>query len=407
MKDKDKTKKQLINELEETRQRVAVLGALQFERKQAEEELRKSEERYRDLFENANDLIQSVTPAGHFLYVNKAWREKLGYSEEEVATLTIWDVIHPDSLPHCRKVFQEVASGGTVENVEAVFVAKGGNLITVEGNANSRFMEGKALATRGIFRDITQRRQTEKKIEELHGREKELRQALENEIVRRDEFNRAVVHELKTPLVPMLAASELLTDKINEEQRLALVRSIQRSASTISSRIDRLLDVTRGELGMLALSKDDVDLVKLLNQVVEDLSPLASNRGLSFVLDVPSSLTPVWADSGRLEQVLQNFLSNAFKFTPQGGKVTLRANEKDGALVVEVQDTGLGIAKENWENVFEAYYRLESGKQHSTGLGLGLALCKIIVEAHGGKVWAESEEGGGSTFSFSIPLSRS
>jgi len=131
------------------------------ERKRTEEALRRSEERFRDLFENANDLIQSVTADGHFRYVNKRWREILGYSEEEVANLLLWDIIHPDSIPHCREVFQKVMSGKTVKNIEVVFVAKDGKLVPVEGNVNCRFEEGKPVATRGIFRDITERKQAE------------------------------------------------------------------------------------------------------------------------------------------------------------------------------------------------------------------------------------------------------
>ena len=136
------------------------------ERKQLEEALRESEERYRDLSENANDLIQSVTPDGRFLYVNKTWREVLGYSEEEVADLTLWDIIHPDSIPRCKEVFQKVFSGETVSNVEAVFAAKDGKLVTVEGNINCRYEEGKAVASRGIFRDITERKRAEEALRE-------------------------------------------------------------------------------------------------------------------------------------------------------------------------------------------------------------------------------------------------
>jgi len=134
------------------------------ERKQAEEELREAEERYRDLFESANDLIQSVTPDGHFLYVNKAWREALGYSEQEVANLELWDIIHPDSISHCREVFQKIMSNKTVSGIEAIFVTKDGKSITVEGNANCRFEEGKPVATRGIFRDITERKRVEEEL---------------------------------------------------------------------------------------------------------------------------------------------------------------------------------------------------------------------------------------------------
>ncbi|MEE9400115.1 MAG: PAS domain S-box protein, partial [Dehalococcoidales bacterium] len=126
MKDQEKTKEQLITELDKIHQRVAKLEVADTKGKGAEEALRESERRFRDLFENANDLIQSVAPDGHFLYVNKAWRKILGYSEKEVSNLTIWDIIHPDSISHCKEVFQRVMSGETVGNVEAVFVAKDG-----------------------------------------------------------------------------------------------------------------------------------------------------------------------------------------------------------------------------------------------------------------------------------------
>ena len=140
------------------------------ERKRAEKALRESEERFRDLFENANDLIQTVAPDGHFLYVNKTWWQVLGYSEEEVARLTLWDIIHPDFIPHCREIFQKVISGETVNNIEAVFVAKDGKLVPVEGNANCRFEGGKPVATRGIFRDVTERKRLEEALRESEER---------------------------------------------------------------------------------------------------------------------------------------------------------------------------------------------------------------------------------------------
>ncbi len=134
-------------------------------RKRVEAALHESEERFRDLFDNANDLIQSVTPDGRFQYVNGAWLERLGYSRSEIDGLTLWDVVHPDSREHCKAVFQAVLCGQAVGRVETAFVAKGGERIPVEGNLNCRFRDGQPVATRGIFRDVTERKRFEEKLE--------------------------------------------------------------------------------------------------------------------------------------------------------------------------------------------------------------------------------------------------
>jgi PAS domain S-box-containing protein len=134
------------------------------ERKRMEEALRESEERYRDLFENASDLIQSVAPDGHFIYVNRSWREKLGYREEDIKNLVFWDIIHPDSMSHCVETFQKVMAGETIDDIEAIFVTKDEKPLNIEGSVNSRSKGGKIVATRAIFRDITERKRMEEEI---------------------------------------------------------------------------------------------------------------------------------------------------------------------------------------------------------------------------------------------------
>ncbi|OYD97388.1 adenylate/guanylate cyclase [Nostoc sp. 'Peltigera membranacea cyanobiont' 210A] len=126
-------------------------------RKQAEDALVESEERYRDLFENANDLIQCVNPSGRFLYVNRAWRETLGYSEAEIANMSVFDIIHPEFKQHCLQRFYRVLSGENLGQVTAIFVTKDGQTIFLEGNINCKFVEGHPVAIRGIFRNVTQR----------------------------------------------------------------------------------------------------------------------------------------------------------------------------------------------------------------------------------------------------------
>lgn len=147
----------------------AILGVITdiTERKKAEEALKEAENTYRDLLDNTNDLIQSVKPDGHFRYVNKAWRNTLGYSEEELSNLTIFDIVHPDYLEHCQSVFQKLMSGKRVHRVEAAFVSKSGKVIFVEGNVNVKLADGKPIYTRGIFRDITKSKNLEEHVYRL------------------------------------------------------------------------------------------------------------------------------------------------------------------------------------------------------------------------------------------------
>ena len=134
------------------------------EHKRTEAALRESEERYRDLFENANDFIQSVAPDGRFVYVNRAWQETLGYSAEDLSRLTIFDVIAPEDRQHCQELFRQVLSGEKLDRLEVTFLAKDGRRITVEGRVSCRFVDGKPISTRGIFRDITEHKQAQEEM---------------------------------------------------------------------------------------------------------------------------------------------------------------------------------------------------------------------------------------------------
>lgn len=132
-----------------------------------EDNLLVGDETYRDLLDNISDLIQSVAPDGSFIYVNRAWQEALGYRTEELAGLSMFDIIHPDSKAHCLEMFQRVLAGETLRRVEAKFITRPGQIIIVEGANNCRFVEGKPVATRSIFRDITERKKAEEEREKL------------------------------------------------------------------------------------------------------------------------------------------------------------------------------------------------------------------------------------------------
>ncbi|MFC1976774.1 CHASE4 domain-containing protein [Chloroflexota bacterium] len=246
--------------------------------------------------------------------------------------------------------------------------------------------------------------ESETELQGLYQNEKGLRQEVEEELQKRTEFTRALVHELKTPITPVLAATELLLEEIKDERLIRLAQSIGRGASNLNQRIDELLDLARGETDMLELTLDSVDPIPLLREIGYEMIPVALSNGQSLTIELPPSIPAVWADRGRLRQVVLNLLNNAFKFTPEGGSIILKAKEDGANLVVEVKDTGRGISKEDEQRLFDPYYRIESDRERLSGLGLGLALAKRFVELHGGRIWAEGEQAQGSTFGFSLPL---
>ncbi|MCX6000565.1 MAG: HAMP domain-containing sensor histidine kinase, partial [Chloroflexi bacterium] len=219
---------------------------------------------------------------------------------------------------------------------------------------------------------------------------------------KRVEFLRVVVHELKTPVTSMMASTELLTLELTGPL-LSAAQVAHRSAEGMNRRIDELLDLARGELGMLKLKRGPVMPLRLLQEMYVQMAPVIRGRGQTFILDVPVSLTEVQADEDRLRQVLSNLLNNASKFTGEGQRVTLRARESEAELVIEVEDTGPGMDEMDQVRLFQAYDRLLGDREPLSGLGLGLGLSKTLVELHGGRMWVESKKGEGSTLGFSIP----
>jgi len=249
----------------------------------------------------------------------------------------------------------------------------------------------------------SERIRAQKKLKEAYEKEARLRQDLQAEMERRVEFTRALVHELKTPLTPMLSSSELLVEELREEPYSSLAKNINRGAMHLNERIDELLDLARGELGMLKLKIKQVEPLPLLQNIAEDMASLVANHKQSLHLELPSSLPPVRADENRLRQVVLNLLSNASKFTPEGGSITLRARAEQSRLTIEVENTGSSISQEDQQLIFEPYYSARTGRIQTDGLGIGLPLCRTLVKLHRGSIWVESHDNR-TTFGFTVPL---
>ncbi|MDG7042267.1 MAG: PAS domain S-box protein, partial [Nitrososphaerota archaeon] len=373
------------------------------EQKRMQEALANSEEHFRALIENSLEAMAIVNKEGLVSFLSPSFERLLGYKSEEYMGKSPFAFVHADDLPRISNLFRDLSrKSGALAQAELRVWHKDGSLRTVEVVGQNLLHNPAVNGIVANVRDITERKQDEESLKHLYQQERELRQQLEQEMKKRVEFTRAIAHELKTPLTSLLASSDLLASEIDSEPLQTLARNIRQGALNLDSRINELLDLVRGEVGMLELKLEMVDISQLLQDITDSMKPVASRRGQSLELALPSSLPIVRADPARFQQIVTNLLDNALKFTPPGGNVRLGAKRKDNSIVVEVRDTGRGISKEEQQLLFQPHQRSKS--EASEGLGLGLALCKMLVELHGGKIWVKSSVGRGSTFGFSLPL---
>jgi signal transduction histidine kinase len=231
---------------------------------------------------------------------------------------------------------------------------------------------------------------------------------LESASQHKSDFLANMSHELRTPLNAIIGFSEVLLERmfgeINAKQKEYL-QDILSSGRHLLSLINDILDISKVEAGRMELQPGAVDLRFVLQNAISLIRERATRQGISVTLDVDATVGTIEADERRVKQILFNLLSNALKFTPAGGRVTLTAARIDNAVQISVRDTGIGIRSEDQDRIFEEFQQAGPGKAVE-GTGLGLALAKRFVEMHGGRIWVESTVGAGSNFTFTLPLHR-
>ena len=220
----------------------------------------------------------------------------------------------------------------------------------------------------------------------------------------KSEFVSAVSHDLRSPLTAILGYVELLdrVGPLNEKQR-AFVQRVQASVSSITELINDLLDLGRIEAG-LDDRKIQLSLVEVIQYSIENFQGQVREKKLTLKVDIPSDLPSIYGDSVRLRQVLDNLLGNAIRYTPEGGKIAVRARAEKDQVILQVSDTGVGIPAGDLPHIFEKFYRASNVVEQVSGSGLGLAIVKSIVENHGGRIWVDSVEGEGTTFTIVLPI---
>jgi signal transduction histidine kinase len=244
---------------------------------------------------------------------------------------------------------------------------------------------------------------------ELRRREEELRLQTDKAVKasrHKSEFLAKMSHELRTPLNSIIGFSDLLTEQdatISSEKRLAFLDNVAGSARHLLKLINDLLDIAKVESGKMKLHLETVDLRHSIASTVASTQPLFVRKRQEVEVVTPATPMMARADAGRIEQVLLNLLSNANKFTPEGEKIVVSGGEEAAMWRIEVADTGIGISREDHQRIFDEFEQVDSSATHSTGTGLGLALARRFVEAHGGTIEVESAPGEGARFRVMLP----
>jgi len=258
--------------------------------------------------------------------------------------------------------------------------------------------------TSQLEKQVEYSKSIEDELRELYIKESGLRKSLEEQITKRIQFTRAVVHELKTPLTPIIGANQLLAENIKQDPWAALIRQSFKGSIELDKKISELLDLTRNEVGVLKLNYSWVDIGGLVADLMKEVDLFCTPQNV-IKLYVSKSLPMVYCDGARIRQVLSNLVRNAIEHTLPGTNVTIKVSRKKTNISFRVEDAGQGIDKNKLKDIFEPYSKINWEDEYHGGLGIGLSICKTLVNLHGGKITVRSVPQKGTCFSFIIPIS--
>jgi PAS domain S-box-containing protein len=378
--------------------------------REAEEKVSETEARYRTLVEQLPlvTYIDALDEHSSAIYMSPQIEALLGYTPDEwLADRELFPkLLHPEDRDHVMAQVLRTQATGDPFRCEYRLIARDGREVWIrDEDVTVRDEHGRFLYAQGYMLDITERREAELEKERMLERERAANERLRELDGLKDEFVALVSHELRTPLTSICGYLELLQEEADQltDEHASFVTVLDRNAHRLLRLVNDLLFVAQVDAGRLALDREPLRLDDLADEAVAAARPFADEKGveLSFSVERPPSVD---GDRGRLAQLLDNLVSNALKFTPAGGKVDVRVAAQDGRALVTVSDTGIGIAPDEVERLFERFYRASTATERAIpGTGLGLAISRAIVDAHDGTVSVESQVGVGTTFRVVLP----
>jgi len=339
--------------------------------------------RYQYLFEENVNSIIITDRDGEILEVNQQTVYLSNYSKEKLQSMFI-EVIHDVNMGALGMNFEKVTEDENV-TYESVLYTENKSKIPVNVHVQSILIEGKSYL-QWLFRDDTERKELDKLREDLLS---------------------MIYHDLRSPLANIVSSLDVINTMEEfgtaDPTILALFEIVLRSTNRIQRLTHSMLDINRIESGQPVIDINPTSPQKLLQEAVEILGPEIETRRISVNLDVPDNIAPVLINEQMTLRVIINLIENAIKFSPTAGKISLGVNQSTNFVRVWVQDAGPGIPDKNLQSIFDKFVSLQN-REGVQGYGIGLAFCRLVIEGHGGKIWAENIPGGGSKFTFTIPV---
>lgn len=391
-------------------------------RKKAEEELKREKERAEKYLKIAGVLIVALDKDGKIILINKKGNEILGYNNGDLIGKSWFNTCLPkedrESVKNvfCKLMRKEVKNTEHYENY--VITKKGEKRLINWYNSLVIDDKGSVIGTISSGEDITEKRKAEEELkklkEDLEIKVKDRTIKLENAYedlkeleVMKSNFLTIVSHELKTPLTPAKLQLQMLKDgslgELNEKQKVSF-DVILRNVNRLNKLIGDILEISRMQAGTFKMNPEEFSISDLIKEVYYNLVQMSESKGLKLSFKFEENLPLVYADRIRIGEVITNLIDNAIKFSNKG-EIQIDAKKDKENILVKVRDSGIGIKKEEERYIFVPFFQAEPlyTRKHG-GIGLGLSICKKIVEQHGGKIWFESKVRKGTSFYFTIPI---
>ena len=359
---------------------------------------------YREIFSHSKEAIAIVDPDGYYLQQNGAHFTLLGYADDDLRGKTPAVYLGEKTF---QSILEKLIRTGEYSG-ETICRTRSGEERTIELSVfTMRSGLGEPQCYVSIKRDITARKRTEQELAKLLVRERAARADAEKANRLKDEFLATLSHELRTPLNAVIGWSRMLkAGRLDSENSAHAIEVIERNAWAQKQIIEDILDVSRVITGKLQLHLGPVELVSVVNAALDAVKPALEVKDIRVETSFQENLKVIAGDSDRLQQVVWNLLSNASKFTPVGGVISVRISQDESCSEIEIRDTGPGIAPEFLPHVFERFRQADGSTTRTHGgLGLGLAIVRHLVELHGGLIAADNiSSGTGAVFNVKLPL---